>query len=291
MTNRIRQISLQNRLLNPAEAEIWVTVVPEFMTSTTELRGRLTGPRCPYATTVEVAYPLRPLARPREGLPGLTWRVVIPEPSLWDPISPFLYGGPIELWQDGQGCDVVQVQHGLRSFSFPGPRLRLNGQPITLYATERDQCTEEEARSLRRAGLNTLLVPVRKDTQSLWDLADRLGFLVLGRLSFSGEPQANADMVSRREGHPSCLGWVLDADARETLRTTAAMVGVELHQVPESLPERHPFILCDEELVPLLTTRALPKLIRLEAASPQDSRVKELLSAPAILGGVFASPF
>jgi hypothetical protein len=281
MTNSIRRVYLQNRVLNPAEAEIWVTAAAEEGTATTELRGRLTGPRCSYATTVEVAYPLRPLPRPVEGLAGPTMRVVIPEPSWWDPVSPFLYDGSIELWQDGERCDAVQVRHGLRSVRFDGQRLRLNGKPLTLDAIEREQLSEKEALRLHEAGVNTLLIPVREDTRGIWDLADRLGFLVLGR--FSG-----TSAEAPGEGHPSHLGWLLDVDALAawTPSRSQTWVGVELHEVPETLPEGLQFVLCDEALLASLTSVALPKLIRTDAG---DTRRKELLSVPGVLGTVVAS--
>src|SRR5262249_36609476 len=124
--NRIRQIEVRDRSLVPAEAEVWITVTPECQTTTTELRGRLMGPRCPYAGTVEVAYPLRALPPDRAvESPGLTKRVVIPEACLWELESPFLYQGPIELWQDGQRCDQVTISHGLRSLHLDERGLRI----------------------------------------------------------------------------------------------------------------------------------------------------------------------
>jgi hypothetical protein len=295
MTNHIRQVQLQNRVLNPAEAEIWVRVFPDQVTRTTEVHGRLTGPHCPYATTVEVAYPLRPLPRPIDGLPGLTMRVVIPEPSWWDPVSPFLYSGPIELWQDGERCDVVEVRHGLRSLSLTGPRLRLNGQPLTLHAVECEQCSEQEALRLHQAGFNTLLVPVQDDTREIWDLADRVGFLVLGRLSLNGQPTASPD-VSFTDRHPSHLGWLLEADAigADQLadavslmrrRLSNPLVGIELRRIQESIPAGAQFVLCDVESLPSLATIALPKLIR---ADVNDELRQEMQSLPGVLGTVAA---
>src|SRR5262245_50368134 len=116
MENRIRTVRVLDARLDPVEAEVWVTVEPERLTSTTQVRGRLMGPRCPYSTTLEVAYPLREHSRQyeSEGPPRLTLRAIIPEPGLWDPQSPFLYQGPLELWQCDQRCDQVQVRHGLR---------------------------------------------------------------------------------------------------------------------------------------------------------------------------------
>ena len=54
--------------LDPAQAELWISVTAEHLTPTTELRGQLAGPRCLYAATVEVGYPLRPFTRCAEGL-------------------------------------------------------------------------------------------------------------------------------------------------------------------------------------------------------------------------------
>jgi hypothetical protein len=110
MSNRIRDLQVTQRRWDAAEAELWITVVPEQLTPTTEVRGRLVGPRCPGVSTVEVAYPLRPLSRPPEGLAGLTARVIIPDPLAWEPQSPFVYEGPVELWQDGQKCDQRPVR-------------------------------------------------------------------------------------------------------------------------------------------------------------------------------------
>src|SRR5437868_6764586 len=113
MSNRILDVWLDNRSLDPISAEAAVLVRPERLTATAELRGKLMGPSCPYAATVEIAYPLLPPRRdepPEEGT--LRARIVIPEASLWDPQSPFLYTGPIELWQDGRCCDRAMVHHG-----------------------------------------------------------------------------------------------------------------------------------------------------------------------------------
>jgi hypothetical protein len=109
MNNRILQVELRTKRADVGEAEIWVSVSAEQMTPTTELRGRWVGPKCPGVTTVEVAYPLRPFPRRPAELTGLAGRVVIPEPNLWEPGCPFVYDGFIELWQDGERCEIRQV--------------------------------------------------------------------------------------------------------------------------------------------------------------------------------------
>ena len=109
MTNRIVDIQVRTQRLSPAEAELWVIVTTEFTTAGTAIRGRFVGPKCAVSSTIEVAYPLRPFERKPVGVSQLAVRVVIPEPSLWEPECPFVYDGLIELWQDGHCADVRQV--------------------------------------------------------------------------------------------------------------------------------------------------------------------------------------
>jgi hypothetical protein len=294
MANRIREVFLRDRLDDPAEAEVWVSVVPEAVTPTTEVRGRLTGPRCHYATTVEVAYPLRPFARPPEGLPGLAMRVVIPEASLWEPESPFLYQGPVELWEEGRLCDRVQVSRGLRTLGLGARGLRLNGRPFTVRGVAREECSEESARLLRQRGCNTLLAPT--GAPGLWDAADRLGFLVLGRLDGREEGLRQA-----LAGHPSCLGWVLDLGTMSpdrleqvasslTRNQPGPLVGLELSREWERpLPGNIHFLLCGERLLTNPGELPGPVIVRLDETAAGEARLKELLASPRVLGWVLNS--
>ena len=177
MSNRILRVQVRDRSLDPAQVELWVSADVAQAAATAELRGRLMGPRCRYAATVEVAYPLRSFARRPEGLSGPAVRVVIPEPSLWDPEGPFVYEGAIELWEDGRRCDEVPLRRGLRRILLGPHGLRVNGQTLVLRGRSVTECDETEAAVLRRAGYNLLLAPVDTD---LPDLADRIGFFVLG---------------------------------------------------------------------------------------------------------------
>src|SRR5437016_5802579 len=113
MPNFILHVELSDYSLIPAEADVRITVVPRIQITATEVRGRLMGPRCRFASTVEVAYHFRPLLIPTSQ-PALTVRAIIPEANFWEPQTPHLYSGPLELWQDGHLCDAIQVRHGLR---------------------------------------------------------------------------------------------------------------------------------------------------------------------------------
>ncbi|HEY7424132.1 MAG TPA: hypothetical protein VH682_07840 [Gemmataceae bacterium] len=250
MDNHIRQIEIHDRSLVPAEAEMWITIVAERQTPTTELRGRLMGPRCPYANTVEVAYPLRPLPPGRASeSSALTRRVVIPEACLWEPESPFLYQGPIELWQDGQRCDRLMLSHGLRSFHLDERGLRVNGRPLRLRGRSVTVCTEKDALALRQAGYNLLIAPVEEGALPLWEHADRLGFLMLVRVPKDGQPaRQHLEILSR---HASCLGWLVEEGEHPSfhLLPRTGLVGLMCESSPrDSSLSRADFVFGPAEL-------------------------------------------
>jgi hypothetical protein len=260
MSNRIVQLQVRDHSLDPAQAELSVAVEAEHVTPTTELRGRLIGPRCLYAATVEVAYPLRPLTN------RLERRVVLPEPCLWEPQCPFLYQGSVQLWEDGQRCDQVEVWCGLRRILLVSAGLRVNGRPLLLRGRMPTACDEAELSGFRRHGCNLLLAPPEAPP-ALWDLADRHGFFVLARMP---EPSAGslAD-AERQSAHSSSLGWLLEppldrwnGEFVKRLGFTRTIVGVELadgHDGP--LPEGITFIACSAGALANAQASGLPVLL------------------------------
>jgi hypothetical protein len=205
MTNSILHLELHDGSRLPPEAEVRLTVVPRFLDTGTEVRGRLMGPRNHFASTIEVAYHFRPWLVPTTQ-PALTLRALIPEASFWEPQCPHLYAGPIELWQDGQRCQVVQVRHGLRRLAL-GPRgLRLGGRPLRLRGVEVEALDELAALALRQAGFNLVVVPMSEATLPAWEIADRIGLFILGRLR-EGAPAPDALLA-----HPACLGWLASGE-------------------------------------------------------------------------------
>jgi hypothetical protein len=220
VSNRILSVSLRDATLVPAEAVVHVTVTPARIDAGTEVRGRLMGPRCRFASTIEVAYHLRKLTASAD---SVTLRAVIPEASFWDPQSPHLYGGPVELWQDGQRVETVTVRHGLRHLTL-GPRgLRVNGHLLRLRGRRAAVLDDDDAFLLREAGYNLVVAPVQEETKTIWEVADRIGLFVLGE---GGDSSVQSEL-SRR---PSCLGWLVgdegvivgQADARFAARRSSA---------------------------------------------------------------------
>ncbi len=114
-TNHIRKIAIDIRRLSAVEAEIWINVQVDRVTPATEVRGKLHGPRCPGVSTVEIAYPLRPLPRvPSNDADVIVVRALIDEPNLWTGTTPFVYQGFAELYEDGKCQDRAPVSVGLK---------------------------------------------------------------------------------------------------------------------------------------------------------------------------------
>ena len=78
-----------------------------------EAHGRLMGPRCKGANTVEVAYHLRLFAHP-------VYRVLIPEPVYWSAERQCVYEGPVEFRRDGQPVGKITLSCGIKAGSSPG---------------------------------------------------------------------------------------------------------------------------------------------------------------------------
>jgi hypothetical protein len=178
MRNRLVRCRLAHRTLTPVEAEILVFADAETLTAETNLRGRLVGPMCPYSTTIEVAYPVRQLPQPLPGMP-LTRRIVIPEPSFWDPVSPFLYRGSIELWEGEDMHESIPVRTGLRSVVLRPNGLKWNNRPLRLLVASRDDINPQEVPALRQRGFNTIFLDW--PDPALLDAAETWGLLVLAR--------------------------------------------------------------------------------------------------------------
>jgi hypothetical protein len=207
-------------------------------------------------------------------------RVIIPEPCLWDPVSPFLYQGPLELWSNGTRRFETPISHGLRQFQLRPGGLLVNGRPCPIRAVERRQLSADDAGRLRQAGYNTLLAPVAAETAGLWEAADRSGFLVLGRID---SPRAARAAMSVQT-HPCSLGWILPPDllAERAVQDLekfpgAAFLGTEVDGAwPDQGLPGFQFVVSEEQFLPAASSVRLPVIVR-AATAPAGS-------APGMLG-------
>lgn len=273
----IKSIEVRTHRFDPAEAELTVTVVPEAVVPDLALRGRLMGPRCRFAETVEVAYPLRTLPGPGDVLRA---RVIIPEASFWEPITPFLYEGPVELWHAGQRVDRVQVTHGMARLTL-GPRgLRLNGHAIILRVAVRSHLTDVESADLRKAKCDCVLTDTLLPGPFLRE-ADQTGFLVLRRVG--ADHQLSVEAIRACTAHPSFAGWVIRAAAISAAveaaiaplrQYSAGLIGWEIAKPVETGNlERVDFVFGEERW---LRDLPLPKLVRGEGGG--DGVIGRLVS-------------
>jgi hypothetical protein len=192
-------IMITVKRLDPAETEIHLSA-PE------PVSARLLGPRCRFASTVEVAH----WFRPAPGSTG-TLRAIVPEPSLWDPESPFLYDAII---RPETGPEIRRTI-GLRTVSLGSSGVLVQRKPWRLSGVERRHL--DDAAELRAAGVNTIVCPVTPGTLGLWDVADSWGFFMLGELSAE-----SLSLAPQLEDHASCLGWICDP----SLSPPAGIVGI-----------------------------------------------------------------
>jgi hypothetical protein len=255
--NRIRDVVVFNHRLDPIETELHVHVKLDEMTATTEIKGRLMGPRSAHAATIEIAYPLREIERQDH----VVLRAIIPESSWWEPKTPFLYEGPLELWQDGVLCERVAIRHGIRALQLTSKGLRLNGKPFLLRGKIVEPgMTEDGAKLLREAGFNALWTIVAVADVEPWNVADRVGLFQLG---------SSVDMSEfhflRREltSHPSHFGWIFNradlSNAPIQQDGLAMLYGVNTSA--RSRPEHADFLVCQESELAWLDDIDVPKVV------------------------------
>lgn len=158
----------------------------------------------------------------------------IVEPKLWTPDTPFLYRVRIRVFVNQEISDEETFLFGMREFTIKGKHFMLNGQPLLLKAAfyeglyphtlaypETPELIEKEIKLAKEAGLN-LLRPWRKPQPPVvYEMADRLGILMIGaiavecmrfwpQLSPYMESRISNDlkeMILRDRNHPSIIMW------------------------------------------------------------------------------------
>lgn len=158
--------------------------------------------------------------------------VAIPQPRLWSPAAPALYGVEVTARGPG-GTSRVWQRFGLRWFEFVehGP-FRLNGERLLLRGTHRHEdhaglgaamtaeLMEREMKLIKAMGVNFIRLGHYQQNRRILELCDELGLLVweevpwcrggLGGESYRAQARSMLDaMINQHRNHPSVILWGL----------------------------------------------------------------------------------
>ncbi|HZZ82218.1 MAG TPA: hypothetical protein VFE62_27215, partial [Gemmataceae bacterium] len=254
--NRIRDIVVVNHRLDPISTELHVHIKLDAITPTTALKGRLIGPRSMHATTIEIAYPLHEIERSDH----IVLRAVIPESSWWEPRSPFLYEGPLELWQDDVLCDRATIRHGIRALQLTSKGLRLNGKPLVVRGKlVHGSLSEQDAIALRDAGFSACWL-IGASNIDPWNSADRVGLFLLGSCFDVTEFFA---LHSELTSHASHFGWIFnrnDLSQAPLLQPGFGML-YGINTSARSIPENSDFMVCTQDELAWLEEVDMPRIV------------------------------
>jgi len=204
------------------------------LTVQVELRGDATG--C--EVELRALDGERTAATATAALPGKV-SLAIPQPKLWSPDSPFLYGLKVTLRQDGQAVDEVTGYFGMRNVRVARdeaglPRIQLNGKPIFLFGPldqgiwpdgimtpPTDAAARFEVQYLKDIGCNMARVHVTVHPERWYYWCDKLGIavwqdFVCKRPKDAAEDSSTArqweaeqrEMMDRLAHHPAVMLWV-----------------------------------------------------------------------------------
>ncbi|HEY7330999.1 MAG TPA: hypothetical protein VH592_25405 [Gemmataceae bacterium] len=267
-SNRLKGIERYKLAVSPAAAEIWFQVAVQRVTQGTEVRGQIVGPRCLFTQTPEVSSPLRSVKYKEGEQLVLIARTAIPKPGFWDPLAPLLYRVVLELWQDGQRCDVAGFDLGFRMIEISSDYVLVNKQPLSLQGMSCLPESREEAAARKQAGYNLVLADEKQ--WHWWVRANPMGFFLLEKAALSTLTPHYIGLVTQQ---PCFLGFVLDRELLDRSlsenesflrpwQERRVFIGLELDGLPpSSLPNGLSFLVCPESVLPALSAISLPKLI------------------------------
>jgi hypothetical protein len=161
--------------------------------------------------------------------------LAVPDPKLWSPESPHLYGLRIHLLRGGEKVDTVESYFGMRTLEVraegEGARILLNGKPYFqvgpldqgywpdgIYTAPTDEALRWDLEVTKELGFNMSRKHVKVEPARWYYWADRLGVLVWqdmpsannttsgSQTQFEGELRR---MVESFRNHPSIIMWVV----------------------------------------------------------------------------------
>jgi hypothetical protein len=140
-----------------------------------QLRGRLTGPTCQYAETLQATYRLED----RGAGDSLVAEAIVPEPSFWTPEMPHLYRAQVELVQGGKVVARAERHFGIRTLGAGGRKLIYDGQRWVLRGVRSDAVPPTRLSQWRE---NHTAMIARGPDDALCEEASRVGVLIVAEL-------------------------------------------------------------------------------------------------------------
>lgn len=234
------------------------------------------------AAGLEVASSLSELTELEPGQSiRLMTRMIVMQPALWTPETPFLYTVRTTLLtENGSVIDTRETRTGIRTVRIsPDRRLLLNGQPVTIEATDRrqeypyiglalsDDASYRDAFKIREAGFNTVRSLCCPPSPAFLNACDELGLMVIegipglnyGRDSLSaGAAVHEMEILCRRDrNHPSVVIW--ETSLREA-DMPAGLLSALNRAVREELPFGNTVTGClDDTVCDITLPAAVPK--------------------------------
>ncbi len=155
----------------------------------------------------------------------------VPDASLWEIDSPYLYTVTAKLQRRNESYDEVSTRVGIRSFRCdPDKGFIINNVPTPLRGVSRHQdqlykgnaLTREDhyqdAAIIKELGANTIRLAHYQHSQDFYDACDELGFVVWAEIPFISvfkeDPDAHQNCISQLKeliiqnyNHPSICFW------------------------------------------------------------------------------------
>jgi len=193
--------------------------------------------------------------------------IALPDAHLWDVDDPYLYTAEVTVCHaDGRVADCVRSRFGVRQLEFsPAFGMRLNGRKVILKgianhhtlgalgAAAYPRAIEKRLRLLKDFGFNHIRTSHNPYSESLLDLCDSLGILVVdelydkwltqycgGRTPWEELWQNNIpEWIRRDRNHPSIVFWSLGNELQTYWNIPFADWGVTPYRMMKPLLRRY----------------------------------------------------
>jgi beta-glucuronidase len=166
----------------------------------------------------------------------------IPNPKVWGLDNPNLYDARVDLKDSsGKVFDSVKVHFGIRKIEVKGTQVLLNGEPVIFRGVSRhdeyplmgrvqpDWVYVKDLEMMKKANINAIRTGHYPNNPRIFDLTDRIGFLVFQEIPAVGLRyqdwhnkhviELSKDyvrrMVQRDRNHPSIVIWGVGNEPRK----------------------------------------------------------------------------